>query len=672
MAGSTNSPYLARKEIQLENLQEACGSRVFVKEGRISQLDEEGEITGYHEGAFIFRELVDVTGASMGYERILDQKVQRYPDRKAGDKYLTGGASTSGFTPIGFAASDLPHLSGKVVVVCGLADGYRIHEASGLPVVCGVGEPSLPKLARIAHGAANSFGSRAEVLVAADNDKAGIAAAMRSGFRWVVPTVHKDWSDIYQAEGAHAVRLDLANEQEPVPEAELQERLTALGINASLTKKATSGESNHWIEGPVDPGAKLRSIMVELGTRRGIEGADQYMALLVNAGAAESITSKRIEVSSLETQALVVSMLSDGLLATLPATEQELAESHARKVLDLAAGGVLDHIEVVVRSPVLMSPGIDDSGRAALRFNSAYDARLKDVLKGHGGYWDKEAREWVVPAASMAVMDEVLASALGHAAGRLVLLRPENEGGGSFITGSPDRAEEIRRMVLPLMELAWEVRQEDAPAPLTPAGDPITFSIADKKGWPALSIGLPFHAREAREELKAMGAKFNGAQKVWELALYDEVLDKLERWGAETAGASILEIRKALEVCGFGYLEAAGTDGTLTVSAPYRATLVERLKEGLPKLARRFDPDSKKWQVDVGSVAVAHELYAIAAEFDLRLLGPDGEPLPRQAGWESMLAGGRYNESRRGTADVDASRTARANPPRVTASAPGL
>jgi len=671
MAKRVESPYLARKEIDLDELVAACGSRVFAKKAKISIHGDDDEISDHHEGVFLFRELVDATGKGMGFERILDEKVQRYPDKKAGDKYLTGGASTSGFTPIGFSLSELPHLSGKVVVVCGLADGYRVHESTGLPVVCGVGEPSLPKLAKMIDTAANCFGERADVLVAADNDKAGKAAAMRTGYRWVVPETHKDWSDVYRAEGAHAVRMNLAREQEPVPADELPDRLAELGINIGGNTNTAKGGDNHWLEGQASEGGLLRPVTVEIGARHEIDGIEQYMALLAHIGAASSTTAKRIEANSLEPHALVVSMLSDGLLPTLPPTEQEHAESHAANVMDLVSQGKLDDVEVVLRSPVLMAAGKDDSGRAALRFNSAYDERLKEAFRSCRGYWDKEKREWVVPAGNQADLDAALDVALKAASGRLVVQEVSGTNGApGFITGTPERAQTIKEAVLPVVQMVWDSQPEEPVADAQASDGAVEFSVGEQGGWPSVSIAVPFQAKELREELKAMGAKFNGKEKVWQLALRDEVLDKLDAWKAKTTGPQTTEIRQALEVCGFGHLEPVDRD-TLAMSAPYHAPLIDRLKEGLPRLARRFDKESKSWHVDVSSAVVAHELHSIAAEFDLRLLDAGGQPLPRETGWDAILGNGGA-KPQQGASEHQAARASNNPAPRMAAGGPGL
>ncbi|RCV87499.1 AAA family ATPase [Billgrantia montanilacus] len=200
-------PYLNRKGLTLSELQEAAHCPVEVV------------------GDVLQRRLVDAVGTDQGYERI-------WPD---GSKKAGHGSKVSGtFTPFGFQPDELLNFQGSLIVCAGLADGYRIHEATGLPVACCVGEPTLASLTKILFTVA----SQADVLVAADNDEAGMRAAKATGRRWAVPEREKDWSDVYQQEGMHAVREQLANVREPYddddgplpePETERRFRFVAAG-----------------------------------------------------------------------------------------------------------------------------------------------------------------------------------------------------------------------------------------------------------------------------------------------------------------------------------------------------------------------------------------------------------------------------------------------------------
>lgn len=180
--------YLDRKEIPLESLQAACRSRVQVKNGTCAGVT----------GPILFRELLDVAGEYAAFERILEQKVD------GNDKYTNRGGRVAGtFTPIGFHPSELLSMDSQIIVCAGLADGYRLHEATGLPVACGVGENNVRSIAE-AIAPLN-----ADILVAVDNDEAGKRAGAASGFPWANPMSEKDWSDVYQASGLQAVKDQL-------------------------------------------------------------------------------------------------------------------------------------------------------------------------------------------------------------------------------------------------------------------------------------------------------------------------------------------------------------------------------------------------------------------------------------------------------------------------------
>lgn len=193
---STEShPYLERKRIILNVLQTACRCKVQVRNAKCAG----------HSGPVLFRQLLTVSGEHAGFERILEQRVQPTPDDKPNDKYVTKGSKVSGtFTPIGFHPSELVRMDQRIIVCAGLSDGYRLHEATGDPVACGVGENNVKSIAE-AIAPLNP-----DILVAVDRDDAGKRAGGSCGFHWAHPITEKDWSDVYQAEGLQAVRDQLA------------------------------------------------------------------------------------------------------------------------------------------------------------------------------------------------------------------------------------------------------------------------------------------------------------------------------------------------------------------------------------------------------------------------------------------------------------------------------
>jgi hypothetical protein len=135
----------------------------------------------------------------------LSERISFDADSKPNDKFTQKGSTVSGtFTPIGFHPSDLMSMDCRIIVCAGLADGYRLHQATGEPVACGSGEGNIRSIAEAIRPLNPS------ILVAVDNDEAGKRAGAASGFEWAHPISRKDWSDDYQADGLQAVRNSLA------------------------------------------------------------------------------------------------------------------------------------------------------------------------------------------------------------------------------------------------------------------------------------------------------------------------------------------------------------------------------------------------------------------------------------------------------------------------------
>lgn len=197
---SQYSAYAERKGIKHEELPNL---RCEVKQIEFPRFDSDGNHSEPWRGNAIFRTLFSLTdGTHAGYERILDEKVQRSPDDKPNDKYVTKGSKTAGAaTPIGYQPDDLASLKGEVIVCAGLADGYRLNEATGLPVICGVGEANIPGNVALLQ---NHYPALVPI-AAVDNDKAGKLAGEKSGCTWTCPKSAKDWSDVYQKSGREAV-----------------------------------------------------------------------------------------------------------------------------------------------------------------------------------------------------------------------------------------------------------------------------------------------------------------------------------------------------------------------------------------------------------------------------------------------------------------------------------
>lgn len=206
--------YLERKEIDLSDLQAVCASTVEIRQTAI----------GIFKGAAVFRELVDTKGESQGFERILSEKIT-FDDGKPNDKFTERGSKVSGtFTPMGFDPSELISMSDWLVVCAGLADGYRLHKATGLPVACCVGENNIKGIIEAIRPLTPN------IFAAVDNDDAGRRAGESLDVPWCHPETDKDWSDVYQSKGQDEVK-----------------RQFEAGIKRSSTPP-TESDSPQWID----------------------------------------------------------------------------------------------------------------------------------------------------------------------------------------------------------------------------------------------------------------------------------------------------------------------------------------------------------------------------------------------------------------------------------------
>ncbi|AHI31269.1 hypothetical protein AU15_07825 [Marinobacter salarius] len=192
-------PYALKKGMNSDALS-ALGCTV--QSVRIARFDAEGKPIKPWEGPALLRPLLDTAGNPCGFEQILSESIRKNPDDKPNDKFATKCAKVAGtFTPIGFDIEDLPKLEGRLIVCAGLADGYRLHEATELPVACGLGEAIIPGNIALIH----EMNPGLRLIAAVDNDKAGIRAGKRAGTSWTCPQSAKDWSDVYQSADAEAV-----------------------------------------------------------------------------------------------------------------------------------------------------------------------------------------------------------------------------------------------------------------------------------------------------------------------------------------------------------------------------------------------------------------------------------------------------------------------------------
>lgn len=198
---STLFPHLVRKQIDLASLRASTPAVIAIAQTTI----------GTYSGNALFRELMDIAGEMRGFERILPERISFGFGSKPNDKFTAKGSQTKGtFTPFGFHPSELISMEGPVIVCNGLAEGYRLYQATGKPVACGVGDSAMRSVIE----AIQTLNPR--ILVAVDNDKNGKQAGADSGYSWTHPTGQKDWSDVFQIEGIAAVRQQFsANMKQP-------------------------------------------------------------------------------------------------------------------------------------------------------------------------------------------------------------------------------------------------------------------------------------------------------------------------------------------------------------------------------------------------------------------------------------------------------------------------
>ena len=90
-----------------------------------------------------------------------------------------------------------------IYVTEGWADAVIVHRATGQQVLFALDAGNIPKTATILQ----SMGRK--VIVAADADEVGVQAAKASGVPYAVPSIGKDWWDVFDANGLEAVARGL-------------------------------------------------------------------------------------------------------------------------------------------------------------------------------------------------------------------------------------------------------------------------------------------------------------------------------------------------------------------------------------------------------------------------------------------------------------------------------
>ena len=142
------------------------------------------------------------------------QRIYEVRDSEGRDrKFLPGGEVSGNAIFIGISAGDLRGV--KRIVICeGFATGQSIHMATGLPVLCGLNDAGLVKVAV----KFRSMNRHAQIILAGDNDhqsdsNAGVAAvAMASEATGGIMACHaldidgSDWNDVHVSCGLESVK----------------------------------------------------------------------------------------------------------------------------------------------------------------------------------------------------------------------------------------------------------------------------------------------------------------------------------------------------------------------------------------------------------------------------------------------------------------------------------
>lgn len=495
------SPYLEKKDISLQALQAVAKSKVYVRNGTVVIFDENGEDAGArHRGAFLFRELVDFTGESLGYERILDQKVERQPGQKPNDKFTTTGTDTDGFTPFGDAWDrGIMNIDTNIIVCAGVAEGYRLHEATGLPVACCVGEQKIPKLVNLMRSVTRYAD---QVIAAVDNDKAGYMAALRAETPYLMPTSDKDFSDVYQHQGGiEAVR---AETQTPIPKPSSEWREAE--IDRLMGREPSTNEPVHdpllmdderyyrsqQIAEEVEPEAVPTELMLieseadELGVngllrvahddRREIAGYQHFktMAGMLDVFVSEEDNHDQWLLTSTESITLLAAMLDEGLEKSLKEPPEGLVTLKSR-VFKAIKDGTLDQSDMPGGAPAIIRLEEGKAGHK-LTLQSAFDPTLRKICVEAGGIFDKTTKSWSFSANN----DDALAGAIKALADnplrRMVFVLPDEGSEPRWMIGTPDRITTLQATIAVAAGLAPAV------APASVVHDPEPDSVQEPEG----------------------------------------------------------------------------------------------------------------------------------------------------------------------------------------------
>lgn len=498
-----SSPYLEKKEISLSDLQAVTRSTIEVREGTVVLFDEDGEDSGErHRGNFLFRELVGFSGESLGYERVLDEKVVRQPGQKPNDKFTTTGTNTDSFTPFGDAWDQgIMNIDSQIIVCAGIAEGYRLHEATGLPVACCVGEQKIAKLVSLMRSVTRYPN---QVIAAVDNDKAGYIAALRSGVDYLMPSSDKDFSDVYQHQGGiEAVREETST---PIPapdhdtrEAEL-DRLLGRTPNDSPTADPLAmaddrfyRERQHTSELEEKPEPKpsselmlVETDIVELGFSGGLQVAHEdqrkisgyshfkTMAEALDIDVFEEENSDQWLMINAESMTLLAAMMPEGLEDVLDEVPDSFTtlKSH---IFAAIKDGMLDLADLPGGAPALIS--LEESGAGPfLKLQTDYDPEIRKMCLRAGGRFDKSDKAWHFLTNDSEALNKTIRVLADNPLRRMVFMLPE-ESEAKWLIGTPERIEPLQTMFAeaagfaPLQRPTREAGQEAGASDAAPTDD---------------------------------------------------------------------------------------------------------------------------------------------------------------------------------------------------------
>lgn len=418
------SPYLEKKGITLEELQNASHAQINAGRGRIL-LQNDDKVSAEHDGIFLYRELVDFRGQKVGVERILDQKVDKYGNGKFGDKFCTANSDTTGFTPFGFDPRDILDMSGHFVVCAGLAEGYRIHQATSWPVACGVGESNIPKIAQFISSVTRRGPDGLTVLTATDNDKAGYLAAYRGGLPYTIPRGQKDFSDVYQhGGGSDAVRWQIENYFPPLPiEQRESEILRLSGRTLDDYRPPKNTMVVHKERGfPIG-----YCVTLDIPKPHLIDGYQQLKTI------ANTMNDCVFEVEGrdqwLLTQAdeltLAITLMEAGLMTSIESIPIDYTPMRDELLSVIREEG-LDEVQVPGGIPALISFGKDRKGDCLI-VDSHFDEQIAQVMKDAKGFFDRTKQEWRVGINTERQRDRVIDALCGNPLRRFMFKNPLND-----------------------------------------------------------------------------------------------------------------------------------------------------------------------------------------------------------------------------------------------------